>query len=86
MTLRGSRIVVNLQTERTGGVRVELRDEKFRPIAGRTFAEADNVAGDDLAMGVTWNGKADVSDLVGRTIYLRFRMRAAKLFAIRASD
>jgi hypothetical protein len=82
--LRGNRIVVNMKTERTGGVQVELRDEKFRPVAGRTFADADNLFGDEPAATLTWNGNGDVRELAGRKIYLRFRLRAAKLFSIAA--
>jgi len=86
MTLRGNRIVLNMKSQRAGGICIEIRDEKFRAAPGRTFADADNLSGDNAAATATWNGQSDLRELAGRTIYLRVRMRAAKLFAITASE
>ena len=86
MKLRGARLVLNMQTERAGAIQVELYDEDFMPIPGRTFAEADLLTGDDVARTVTWSGQSDLSDLRDKLIYLRFRMRAAKLFALGAGE
>jgi hypothetical protein len=80
--LRGNRIVLNMQSTRTGGIRVEVRDEKFRPIPGRTFADADLLFGDEQAATVTWNGDGDLGDCAGKTIHLCVRLRAAKLFSL----
>ena len=82
MTLRGTSIVLNMQSQRTGGIQVELRDEKFRPVAGRTFADCDTLYGDEQAATVTWKGSGDVSEHEGRKTYLRFRLRAASLFSV----
>jgi hypothetical protein len=84
MILRGKRITLNMQSVRTGGIQVELRDERFRLIPGRTFAEADTLCGDHHAVQVSWNGNADVSDSLDHKVYLCFRLRAAKLFAVAA--
>jgi hypothetical protein len=86
LVLRGGRITLNMRAERTGGIRVELRDENFRAVPGRGFAHADNLYGDDPAATVTWNGNGDVSDLAGRKIYLRFRLRAARLFSVASTE
>jgi hypothetical protein len=85
MLLKGQRIVLNLQTDSTGGIEVELRDEHFSLIPGRTFADADTLAGDHTALTVSWKGNADVSGYSGREVYLQFRLRAAKLFSIAAN-
>jgi hypothetical protein len=85
MILRGNRILLNMSSERTGGIEVELRDEKFRPIPGRTFAEADTLCGDNTSATVTWKGESDVSSSLNQKLYLRVRLRAAKLFALSAS-
>ena len=66
------------------GIQVELRDEKFNPIPGRTFADADNLYGDDVAKTVTWNSEDDLNAYFNQPVHLRFRLRAAKLFAIAA--
>jgi hypothetical protein len=35
---------------------------------------------------VTWTGKSDLSASRGKSIWLRFRLKHAKLFSIRAGD
>ena len=84
LRLKGTRVLLNLQTERTGEVRMEIRDSHFRPIAGRTFADGDSLSGDHSWTPVTWRGDSDLAPLKGHAVYLRFRLRAAKLFAIKA--
>ncbi|MHB0940078.1 MAG: hypothetical protein ACYC6A_27085 [Armatimonadota bacterium] len=84
LRLRGTRVLLNLQTERTGEARVEIRDSHFRPVAGRTFADGDSISGDHSWIPVTWRGDSDLTPLKGHAVYLRFRLRAAKVFAIKA--
>lgn len=84
LRLRGTRVLLNLQTERTGEVRVEIRDSHFRPVAGRTFADGDSISGDHPWIPVTWHGDSDLTPLKGHAVYLRFRLRAAKLYAMKA--
>jgi hypothetical protein len=83
--LRGKRIVLNMQAHRTGGVRVELRDENFRVLPGHSFADADLLHDDAPRAAVTWKGNGDLTEYTDRTIYLCFRMRAAKLFSVAAA-
>lgn len=64
-----------------GGINVELRDAKNKPIPGHTFAESDLIAGDCIDKRVTWQGTADMSALVGEVVSLRVRLRRARLFA-----
>lgn len=85
LLLRGSAIELNVQTDRVGELRLELRDRHFRPIQGRAFADADSLSGDHLWTPATWRGNADLQPLIGQIVYLRFRLRAARLFAIRAA-
>jgi hypothetical protein len=85
LILRGNRIVLNMRSERSGGIRVELRDERFRPVPGRTFADADSLFGDEQAATVTWNGNGDVSEYAGKKVYLLYRLSADKLFAMAAN-
>jgi hypothetical protein len=86
MILRGSQIVLNMDAHRTGGIEVEIRDEQFRPVPGYSFAEADTLQSDQLRIPVTWKQNSDLRALKGRKIYLRFRMRAARLYSIAATD
>ena len=86
LRLDGDRAVINFRAARTGGVRVEARDESFRILDGRSFDACDPLFGDETSAPVTWRGDGDLSEFRGRTIYLRFRLRAAKLFSVSAID
>jgi hypothetical protein len=85
-TLKLPRVVLNFQTERTGRVEVEVRDENFVPIPGRTFADCDPLFGDHTAEVVTWKGQSDLGPHVGKTVYVAFRLRAARLYSVTATD
>jgi hypothetical protein len=82
LLLRGSHIVLNMQSERTGGIELEIRDATFTPIPGYTFADNNKMIGDHPAITASWNGKTDLAHLRGKTIYLSFRLQAARLYAI----
>jgi len=86
LKLRRNRILLNMETERAGEISVQVFDEHFKAIAGRTFEEAEPLNGDGIAVPVTWNGKSDLSAYRDKVVYLRFKMRAAKLYAIHAGD
>ncbi len=82
VTLRGSKILLNVQTARAGEVKVELRDASFAPVPGRTFEECDPITGDHESIEVAWEGDADLSALNTQRLHVAFRMRAAKLFGV----
>jgi hypothetical protein len=84
--LKGRTLQLNLVSERTGGIQVEMRDEEFRPVPGKSFAEADTLFGDQASIPITWKGESDLSACQGKRVYLRFRMRAAKLYAISSRE
>ncbi len=86
LKLEGARISLNMAAAAPGGILVELRDEKFHPIPGFSFADADKMTGDDANLSVTWGGKSDLGSLKGKAIYLKFKMNNAKLFALSAGD
>ncbi|MFO0949180.1 MAG: hypothetical protein U1D30_25260 [Planctomycetota bacterium] len=80
--LLGSQILLNFLTDRTGKIEAELRDDQFQPIPGRTFADCDPLVGNETAFPVQWRHRADLKDLKGQTLYVSFRMTAAKLFSV----
>lgn len=84
--LRGNSIEINFATSNEGHIQVEVRDETFKPIPSRTFQEADQLKGDQLACTVTWNGARDLSAIRSKLIWLNFRLNQAKLFSIRSRD
>ena len=48
--------------------------------------KCDAFGGDELRHAVSWNGKADLSDLARKTIKLRFHLNKAKLFSFQFLD
>ncbi len=73
----GNALKVNANVK--GSLTVSLLDAAGKPIPG--FEASDVTKGDNLRHAITWNGKADVSALVGKPVVLRFDMTSAELFA-----
>jgi len=77
----GRRLLLNVQTAKAGKVLVEVADSRGKPLPGRSFNECDPIVGDYFDIPVTWRGDADLGYENGQPVILRFRMRAARLFA-----
>jgi hypothetical protein len=87
----GRKLALNVQTQRAGEVRVEVAVKGAglggisggltEPVPGRSFQDCDPICADSLAHTVTWRGQADLGHPEGAPIALRFRMRAARIFA-----
>jgi len=82
----GRRLELNINCSAAGDARVEIQDADGQSIEGFTLTQADLLRGNSLRGAVTWGGKADVSQLAGRPVRLRFVMRAAKLYAFQFRD
>ncbi len=81
MEFKGSRLELNIDTGAGGSARVEILEESGKPIAGYSMFDADEINANGVAIAAAWGGRSDVSPLAGRSIRLRVRMRAAKLYA-----
>jgi hypothetical protein len=81
LTFTGTRLVLNVNASALGTCKVEILDEQGRPVPGFSLDDCDEVSGNHLEKTVSWKGKTDLSSLHGRTVQLRFAMRACKLFA-----
>ena len=79
----GNRLHINFSTSAVGSIKAELQDVAGRPAPGFTLADCPEIYGDKLDCMVKWKGNADVGDLAGKTVRLRFRMSDADLFAFR---
>ena len=51
---------------------------------GYSFEEGEPIVGDHKRAPLKWRGSPDLSHLVGKKIYLRFRMIQAKLYSLTA--
>ena len=82
LTFAGSRLTLNMSSSAAGGIFVEIQDAAGVPIPGFTMADCVELNTDDLARTVAWKSGADISDLTGKPVRLRFQMKDADLFAL----
>jgi len=82
ISFQGNRLQLNISTSAGGSARVELlRPEGGAPIAGFTLAECHDIIGDTLAYTVQWQNGADLQQLAGEPVRLRFVLHDADLFS-----
>ena len=77
----GNRLEVNLDGGAGGWLQIEIQDTAGQPLFGFRLTDTDPVVGNAINKTVTWQGKADVSELIGKPVRLRFVLRAMKLYA-----
>ncbi len=81
-SIRGDQVQINARTARAGSVEVELR-QGGRPLKGFAFADCAPFSGDAIWAPCRWKDKANVAELKGKHVEVRFRLRSAKIFACR---
>ena len=79
----GRALRLNLATSAAGSVRVEIQDADGKPLPGRTLAESHDFSGNRLEHDFRWKKGADLSDLAGRVIRLRFVLKDADVYSLR---
>ncbi|MBI4622033.1 MAG: hypothetical protein HY736_02290 [Verrucomicrobia bacterium] len=77
----GRSLNLNFSTSAAGNIRVELQDEKGRPLPGFALEDCPPIFGDTLDRAVGWTGGGDVSALAGKPIRLRFELKDSDLFS-----
>jgi len=82
-TFAGSELEINYRTGAPGFVRVEIQDATGKPIPGHMLADCPEVIGDEIERVVAWKSGANVSQLAGKTLRLRFVMKDADLYSFR---
>lgn len=82
LTFTGQALILNYRTARSGSIRVEIQDAEGKPLAPFT-ADASRLRGNELADRVTWGEHADLSQLAGKPIRIRFVLENAQLFSFR---
>ena len=74
---------LNVSTSAAGSVRVEIQDGDGKTLKGYALSDCDEIYGDYLDRRVTWRkGVADVSDLAGKPVRLRFALSDADLYSL----
>ena len=82
----GNRLKLNLDGSAGGWLQVEIQDADGQPVPGFGLTEADPVVGNATNKPVTWQGKNDLNELAGKSVRLRFVMRAMKLYAFQLAS
>jgi hypothetical protein len=79
-TFNGKEIQINARTSRAGVVEFEVR-RNGQALKGFGFDDCVPFSGDEIWVPFRWKNGADVAELRGKQIELRFRLRSAKIFA-----
>jgi len=82
-TFRGDTLKINFSTSAAGSIRVEIQDAAGKPIEGHALADCAEVFGDSIDYPVRWTSGAEVGQLAGRSVRLRFALQDADLYALR---
>ncbi len=78
----GSKLVLNVDTSATGTLRVALLDGEGRAIEGLGLKDCDLIhTANEVNRVVKWKGSADVGQLAGKPIRLRFALKNCDLYA-----
>lgn len=78
LVLHGTRLSLNLEAP-AGEVRVQVLDERDRPLPGLAFGDGEPLTGDALELPVRWRGA--LAQARGQPVRLEFFLRNARLFA-----
>lgn len=82
LTFSGNHLEINYSTAGAGQIRVELQSADGLPLPGYTLEDCDPVRGDAIAGTVTWHDSADISQLAGKVVRLRFVMNEADVYSL----
>ncbi len=80
--LQSSELCINVDTSASGVAWAALLDENGWEVPGCRLEESDRIQGNDTRYKLSWQGKSDLSRLVGKNIRLLIKSRNTRLFAV----
>jgi hypothetical protein len=80
-TFQGDQLELNLATAATGTCFVEIADESGMAIPGFSYEDCPPIRGNGVALPVQWSSTASLSELAGKPVVLRIRLRNGDLYA-----
>jgi len=86
LIFKGNRLQLNIDCGAMGEAWVEIQDASGTPIPGYSMEESVSVDRNGVAQEVWWKDGPDVSQLAGKPVRLRMKMRSSKLFAFQFVD
>lgn len=82
LTFSGKKLALNFATSAAGSIRVELQQPDGQPIPGYRLSDCPPIFGNTIERVITWKDGADLSQLAGQPIKLRFELQDADLYAM----
>lgn len=82
LVFKGKKLVINYSTSAVGYVKVAVLNEQGKAFPGFSLDEAVEIYGDEIERTVSWKHGADVSQLAGKPVRLRFVMKDADLYSM----
>ena len=79
----GDSLLINFSTSSAGYVKVELLNLEGGKIKGFELENSNELIGNEIEKVVSWKGKAELKNVVGKPIKLRFVMKDADLYSIK---
>jgi hypothetical protein len=83
--VRHPRLYLNAATWMKGSIRVEVLTRDWQPIPGFTERESKEIQGDALDHPCKWSNNADLRQILGQEIRLKFHMTRARIHAMTLS-
>ena len=83
LTFEGRSLEINYATSAVGSIRVEVQDLNGQPLPGLSINDCVEILGDEVAGTVRWDSGANLEDISGQAVRLRFVMKDADLYSLR---
>lgn len=81
LVFAGTDLYVNFSASAAGSIRIELQDEHGWPLPGFGLNEGVELLGDDLERRVRWSKNANLAQLAGTPVKIRFQIVDADLYS-----
>ena len=81
LRFKGGRLLLNVHTQGSGGVRAALLNAEGMPFPGFSAEDCESINVDEIDHEVRWKSGSDISSLEGKIVRVEFSLRNARLFA-----
>jgi len=81
LVFQGDRLEINFSTSAGGSLRVEIQDADGKAVPGFAMDDCNLQYGDQIDRVVSWKSGADVSQLAGEPVRVRFELKDADLYS-----
>lgn len=82
ITFTGKELLLNFATSAAGSIAVAIETPEGKSIPGFTAKDCPEIFGDALARPVHWKNGSDVSQLAGKPVRLKIKLKDADLYSL----